>query len=317
MNSLITGIIGFVGSHMADLLVEKGHKVYGISRDIKSDQNIAHLKGKIHVVQVDILDKKALEKLIAKVKPKYIFHFAAQSSNLDSFKKPQFTLKTNILGTTNLFEAVRQAKFDPAIVIAGSSEEYGLVKKDELPIKETNPLRPQNPYAVSKLAADYLGYQYFKSHGLKIVRIRPFNTEGPRRQDRYVTSNFAKQTALIEKGKQKPVILVGNLDARRDFTDVRDVVLGYYLAARKGTPGEVYNICSGKARKIEEVLKMLISLSKVKKIKVQKDPKRMRPSEIPVFVGDNSKFVKATGWRPKIDFNKTLADTLNYWRERV
>ena len=122
---------------------------------------------------------------------------------------------------------------------------------------------------------------------------------------------------MIEKGKQKPVILVGNLDARRDFTDVRDVVLGYYLAARKGTPGEVYNICSGKARKIEEVLKMLISLSKVKKIKVQKDPKRMRPSEIPVFVGDNSKFVKATGWRPKIDFNKTLADTLNYWRERV
>lgn len=317
MKSMITGLTGFVGSHMADLLVANKHRLYGITRGNQSNENVVHLKRKITLFKVDILNKKDIGAIIKKVKPDYIFHFAAQSSNLDSFEKPEFTFRTNLIGTLNLLDAVISAKIKPTVVIAGSSEEYGLVEKDELPIGEDNPLRPQNPYAVTKIAASYLSYQYAKTYGLKIIRVRSFNQEGPRRQERYVISNFAKQIAEIEKSKREPVIYVGNLDSERDFLDVRDSVRAYWMLAQKGEGGEVYNVCSMKPRKISDVLISLLSLSSAKNIKIRKDKKRMRPSELPVFYGDNTKIRNKTGWKSKIAFEETLKDTLNYWREKI
>jgi len=190
-----------------------------------------------------------------------------------------------------------------------------MVYPNELPIKETNPLRPLSPYGVSKVAQDKLSYQYHKSYGLKIVVTRSFNHTGPRRGEVFATSNFAKQIAEIEKGKE-PVMWVGNLDARRDFTDVRDVVRAYWLAVEKGEFGEVYNICSEKARTIQEVLDLLLSMTN-KNIEVKQDPSRMRPSDVEVLQGDCSKFKKQTGWKPTIPFETTMEDLLNYWRERV
>ena len=314
---MITGITGFAGSHLAELLLREGHDVFGIVRWRSRSEHLEHLNGHLHLIEADLLDLKSLQDVMINLRPDYIFHLAAQSFVPASWTAPAVTLETNAVGSCNLFEAVRTAQIDPLIQIACSSEEYGLVHENELPIKETNPLRPLSPYAVSKVAMDYLGYQYFKSYGLKIVRTRGFNHEGPRRGEVFVTSTFAKQIALIEKGKQKPVILVGDLSTKRDFTDVRDMVRGYYLAAQKGEPGEVYNIASGKAWVIKDVLDYLLSLSKVKNIKVKRDPKRLRPSDVPILLGDSSKFREATGWQPQIPFKKTLRDTLNYWRRRV
>ena len=202
------------------------------------------------------------------------------------------------------------------IQIACSSEEYGMVFPNEVPIRETNPLRPLSPYAVSKVAMDYLGYQYFESYKLRIVRTRGFNHTGPRRGETFAESTFAKQIALIEKGKQEPIIFVGNLEAERDYTDVRDMVRAYTLAVEKCDPGEVYNICTGKAFQMKAVLDMLLSFSNVK-VQIKQDPARMRPSDVPILIGDNSKFVAKTGWKPEIPFEKTLKDLLDYWRARV
>jgi GDP-4-dehydro-6-deoxy-D-mannose reductase len=190
------------------------------------------------------------------------------------------------------------------------------VHPNEVPIKETNPLRPLSPYGVSKVAMDYLGYQYFQSYKLKIVRTRGFNHTGPRRGDVFAESSFAKQIAEIEKGGKEPIIFVGNLEAQRDYTDVRDMVKGYLAAVQRGEPGEVYNICAGKAVKIQKVLETLLGFSKVK-VEVRQDPSRMRPSDVPILLGDNSKFVKQTGWQPTIPFEKTMEDLLNYWRAKI
>jgi GDP-4-dehydro-6-deoxy-D-mannose reductase len=248
--------------------------------------------------------------------PERIFHLAAQSFVGSSFLAPQETLTTNIIGQLNILESIRSLKINPRTMIAGSSEEYGLVYENELPIKETNPLRPLSPYAVSKVSQDFLGYQYFKSYGLHVVRTRAFNHTGRRRGEPFVSSNFAKQIALIEKGKQEPVIHVGNLEAIRDFNDVRDIVKAYWLSLEKCEAGEVYNICTGKGYKIKEVLDILLSLSKVK-VTLKEDPARLRPSDVPVLIGDSTKFRKVTGWKPEIPFEKTLKDLLNFWRENV
>jgi len=314
---LITGIAGFAGSHLAELLLQKGsYEVYGLCRPRSKTDNIESVKSKLHLEDADLLDSHSLYTTIARIKPDYIFHLAAQSFVPTSWVSPSVTLEVNVVGTANLFEAVRQVGIDPVIQIACSSEEYGLVYPKELPIKEVNPLRPQSPYAVSKLAMDYLGYQYYCSYKVRIVRTRGFNHTGPRRGETFVTSNFAKQIATIEKGKQEPVIRVGNLDAQRDWTDVRDVVRGYLLSAEKCDPGEVYNICSGRAVRVGDMLDLLLSFSKAK-VKVQEDSSRMRPSDVPILVGDNSKFITKTGWKPEIQFKKTMEDLLNYWRERI
>ncbi len=314
--ALITGITGFVGSHMADFLLDEGFEVYGLCRWRASRDNIVHLNGKVRLIEADLLDSHSLERLIFEARPELIFHLAAQSYVPASWTSPAITLETNVVGPANLFESVRRAQITPLIQIACSSEEYGLVHPNEVPIKETNPLRPLSPYGVAKLAMDYLGYQYFKSYGMKIVRTRGFNHTGPRRGEVFAESDFAKQIAEIEKGLREPVIHVGNLEALRDYTDVRDMVRGYYLAAVKGEPGEVYNICTGKAWKIADVLDYYLSLSKAK-VKVKKDPARMRPSDVPILIGDNRKFVKQTGWKPKIPLEQTFKDLLNYWRVKV
>ena len=314
--SLITGIAGFAGSHLAELLLSKGHVVYGLCRPRSKTDHIESIKSKLHLEDADLLDSHSLYTTISRIKPDNIFHLAAQSFVPTSWVSPSVTLEVNVVGSGNLFEAVRQVGIDPVIQLACSSEEYGLVHEDEVPIKETNPLRPQSPYAVSKVAMDYLGYQYFCSYKMRIIRTRGFNHTGPRRGETFVTSNFAKQVALIEKGKQDPVISVGNLDSSRDWTDVRDMVKAYLLAVEKCDPGEVYNICTGRGVKVADMLNLLLSYSKVK-VEIRPDPSRMRPSDVPVLVGDNSKFVKKTGWIAQIPFEKTMEDLLSYWRERV
>ncbi|OGS20618.1 MAG: GDP-mannose 4,6-dehydratase [Elusimicrobia bacterium RIFOXYA2_FULL_40_6] len=317
MKALITGVTGFAGSHLAEYLISLGNvEVHGIERWRSKTENIKHIEKKINLIECDIRDMVSVEKAIKGIKPDKIFHLAAQSFVPTSWNAPQETLTTNIIGQLNIFEAVRNSNISPSIQIACSSEEYGMVLEDEVPIKETNPLRPLSPYAVSKVGQDYLGYQYHQSYGIKAIRTRAFNHTGPRRGEVFVTSNFAKQVAEIEKNKKDPIIYVGNLEAKRDFTDVRDIVRAYWLATEKCTPGDVYNICSGKAYRIQEMLDMLLSYSKVK-VTVKQDPNRMRPSDVEILLGDNTKFCKQTGWKPEIPFEKTLKDLLDYWRDRV
>lgn len=314
--ALVTGITGFAGSHLAELLLREKVEVHGIQRWRSKSDNINQIRDKIVFHEADLLDAHSLYKVIDEVKPSYIFHLAAQSYVQSSWASPSNTLEVNIIGTVHLFEAVRNSNLDIPIQIACSSEEYGKVLKDELPINENNPLRPLSPYAVSKLAMDYLGYQYFESYGLKVIRTRGFNHTGPRRGDVFSESTFAKQIAEIEKGRHEPVVYVGNLDAVRDYTDVRDMVKAYYIAVEKCDPGEAYNIATGVGWKIKDVLNLLLSMSKVK-IKIVPDKDRMRPSDVEVLIGDSSKFRKKTGWKPEIPFEKTMKDLLNYWREKV
>lgn len=318
MKALITGITGFAGSHLADfLLKQKNQKVFGIYRWRSRMENIEHIKNKITLLECDLRDSGSILEVVKKVKPDMVFHLAAQSYVPMSWLAPAETLSTNIIGELNILEAVRILGLTECrIHIAGSSEEYGMVLPNEIPIKETNPLRPLSPYGVSKVTQDLLGYQYFKSYGLKIIRTRGFNHEGPRRGDVFVTSNFSKQVVEIEKGKRKPVIYVGNLEAVRDFSDVRDVVKGYYLTLKDGKVGEVYNICSGKGYKIKEMLDMLLSLTK-DKIEIKEDPKRLRPSDVELLIGDPSKIRKAVGWKCEIPFKQTMKDLLDYWRARI
>jgi len=317
MKALITGVTGFVGSHLAEyLLSKKDVEVWGTVRWRSKTNNVEHLKNQIKFVECDLRDFFSVKRAIDQVKPDKIFHLAAQSFVPASWHAPAESLDTNIIGQLNIFEAVRSAGINPWIQLACSSEEYGMVLPEETPIKETNPLRPLSPYGVSKVGQDLLGYQYHMSYNLNVVRTRGFNHTGPRRGDVFVESNFAKQIALIEKGKQKPIVHVGNLDARRDYTDARDMVKGYWLATEKCEPGEVYNICSGTDWTIKEVLDILLSYSKAK-VDIQQDPDRMRPSDVMILLGDNAKFCKATGWNLEIPFKQTLLDLLNYWRERV
>ena len=313
--ALITGITGFAGSHLAEHLLHKKMEVYGTARWRSKLDNIEHIKNDIHLLTADMRDGHSLEVVLDESKPDYIFHLAAQSFVPMSWRAPADTMETNVIGTIHLFEAIRKLNISPKIQVAGSSEEYGMVYPNELPIKEENPLRPLSTYGVSKVAVDKLSYQYHMSYGLHIVVTRGFNHTGPRRGDVFVSSNFAKQIAEIEKGAE-PIIHVGNLEAKRDFTDVRDMVRGYLLAVEKCQPGESYNMCSGDAIRIMDLLNLLMSMTN-KKIEVQQDPDRMRPSDVGILQGDSSKFKKQTGWKQTIPLEKTMEDLLNYWRERV
>jgi len=314
---LITGVTGFAGSHLVDYLLTRGDcEIHGIWRWRSRTENIEHLKpGDMTLHECDLRDATSTFDTVAKVKPDWIFHLAAQSFVPTSWVAPTESLMTNILAQVNIFEAVRRLGLGTRIQLACSSEEYGMVLPDETPIRETNPLRPLSPYAVSKVAQDMLGYQYWMSWKVDSVRTRGFNHEGPRRGPVFVASDFAKQIADIERGSRPPVLNVGNLEAKRDFTDVRDMVRGYVLALEKGEPGEVYNLCRGRCWTIRETLDMLLALTKVK-IEVKQDPARLRPSDVPILLGDNSKFVAATGWQPTIPFEQTLRDMLEYWRSR-
>jgi GDP-4-dehydro-6-deoxy-D-mannose reductase len=318
MRALITGVTGFAGSHLAEYLLAEHPdvEVYGTFRWRSRMENLEDIaENRVKLVEADLRDYTSMHKALADSRPDVIFHLAAQSFVPSSWNAPSDTIVTNVTGQTNLFEAIRALQLDPVVQIACSSEEYGLVHPEETPIKETNPLRPLSPYAVSKVAQDYLGYQYFQSYGLKAVRTRGFNHTGPRRGHVFVTSNFCSQVAAIEAGLQEPVIRVGNMEAIRDFTDVRDMVRAYWLAVTKAKPGEVYNIATGKGIHIREMLDLVLSYSKVE-VKIEVDPERLRPSDVEILIGDASKFKADTGWEPRIPFEQTVQDLLNYWRQR-
>ncbi|CAM4411754.1 GDP-mannose 4,6-dehydratase [Paenibacillus alkaliterrae] len=314
MKALITGITGFAGSHLAEYLLSRGDvEVYGTYRLRSRMEHIQHLLNKVELVECELKDPHSVNRMINEIRPDLIFHLAAQSFVPTSWNSPTDTLTNNIVSQVNIFEAVRKYDFDCKIQIACSSEEYGMVYPEETAIKETNPLRPLSPYAVSKVAQDFLGYQYYQSYGMKIVRTRTFNHTGPRRGEHFVTSNFAKQISKIELGLQQPKLLVGNLQAKRDFTDVRDVVRAYWLSLEKGEPGEVYNIAAGTAVTIDEMLQTLLSFTDAE-IEIEVDPSRLRPSDVEILLGDSSVFSERTGWVPEIPFEQTMEDLLNYWR---
>jgi GDP-4-dehydro-6-deoxy-D-mannose reductase len=312
---LITGITGFAGSHLADYVLAEhpGVEVWGTCRWRSRRENVLHLESRIRLVDCELSDPTAIKRALETARPDAIFHLAAQSFVPTSWTAPAETFHVNVIAQIHLFETIRALGIDPVVQIACSSEEYGLVLPGETPITEANPLRPLSPYAVSKVAQDFLGYQYFKSYGLRAVRTRGFNHEGPRRGEVFVMSNFARQIAAIEAGFQEPVIRVGNLDSVRDFTDVRDMVRAYWLAAARGEAGEVYNIASGRGITIRAMLDQLVAMSR-SPLEVKSDPARLRPSDVEVLLGDASKFRAATGWEPVIPLERTMADTLDYWR---
>lgn len=318
MKALITGITGMAGSHLAECLLSQGGvEVHGTHRWRSNRENIASMEKKIQLHECELRDPHSVIRLLKEVKPDQIYHMASQSSVAASWNSPHDTLVNNITAQLNIFEGIRQLeRLDTPILIPGSSEEYGMVYENELPVRENNPLRPISPYAVSKVTQNAMAYQYFKSYGLHIIRTRAFNHTGPRRGEVFVTSNFAKQIVEIERGLKPPVIMVGNLNSKRDFTDIRDVVRAYVLAVSKCEPGEVYNIGYDKSYSIKQVLDILLGMSKLI-IQVKEEPVRLRPSEIPHLVCDSSRFRAKTGWSPIISFEQSLADLLNYWRLKI
>jgi len=319
--NLITGIGGFVASHLADNLLEKGEEVFGTYRWAEDTSKIEHIKDKIKLIPCDLLDLSACIRAIRESKPDYIFHLAAQSYVSDSYANPIVTVQANTIGTLNLLEAIRIVKeespsYDPVIHICSTSEVYGLVKEEDLPIKESQPLNPGNPYAVGKLGGDMAALVYWTNFKIKTIRTRAFTHTGPRRTMMSAECNFARQIALIEKGKQEPVIHHGNLDSIRTWTDARDMAEAYYLLVRKCKPGEVYNISGKTVKTIGEMLDYLISISPMRdKIKKIQDPKLMRPHDVSLQIADSSKFKKETGWEPKISFEQTMQDLLDWWRQ--
>ena len=315
MRVLITGISGFVGLHLAEHLLGSHPEVelFGLRRWRSEMPAAPALVPAIRIVDGDLLDAPSLVRVLQASRPEVIFHLAASSSVAGSWDTPAEMVQVNVLGTLHLLEAVRQLEMDARVVLACSAEAYGVVQESELPIRESQPFRPVSPYAVSKAAVDLLGYQHWQAFGLGTVRMRFFNHCGPRQPARFVVSSLARQVAEIEAGLRPPHVVVGNLDVRRDFVDVRDAARAYWLAAVRGVPGEAYNVAGGRARSIRAVLDHLLALTDTP-VEVVFDPARLRPAELQVLEGDATRFREATGWRPEITFEQTLADTLNYWR---
>ena len=316
---LITGITGFVGSHMADYLLNNtDYQIFGLKRPNSQLRNIHHIFNKITLIDGDLIDETSLIKALKISQPDQIYHFGALSWVTPSWDMPAAYMQVNAIGTINLFEAMRVTGCKARMLISCTPEEYGDVPKELIPITEETRIHPVNPYAASKVAQDVVCQAYFASYGFQVIRTRAFNHEGPRRDIYGALASFAYQIARIEKGLQEPIIKVGNLEATRNFTDVKDMVRAYYLAMEKGVPGELYLIGSQQIYTIEECLKMLIGLSSAKdKIKYEIDSKRVRPTELRILIGKFDKFEKLTDWRSEIPFNQTLKDILDYWRKRV
>lgn len=326
MKALITGITGMVGSHLADFLLKNTNwDIYGVCRWRSPLDNVNHLIERVNngdrvfFDYADLNDQISLIKVINKVRPDYIFHLAAQSYPKTSFDAPIDTLNTNILGTCRLLEAVKLTGINPVIHICSSSEVFGRVSKDKLPINEEVNFHPASPYAISKVGTDLLGRYYAEAYGLKTVSTRMFTHTGPRRGDVFAESTFAKQIVLIEKGLIPPIIKVGNLDSLRTYADVRDAVKAYFmLVTVNPIPGEYYNIGGTYTTKVSEMLNTLIKLSTFPgDIKIEIDPERLRPIDADLQVPDFSKFSKHTGWKPEIPFETTMEDLLNYWRDKI
>lgn len=312
---LITGIGGFVGKHVARYFVSQSD--YEVSGTYRNEATVTNIKDTVTLFQVDLMDASQIREVIQKVKPDYIMHLAANSSAAKSFGVPQEVLTNNVVSELHLLEAIKELQLQQTrLLVVSSGEVYGAIHPGDLPVSEVTPFRPVSPYAVSKITQDMLAYQYFLAHHLDIVRVRPFNHTGPGQKEGFVVADFAKQIVEIEKGKKEPIISVGNLEVKRDFTDVRDIVRAYHLALEKGIAGEAYNLGAGVSVKVADILSMLVALSKAE-VTIQKDPARFRPVDVPEIVCDSTTFQALTTWKPEIPLEKTLQDILDYWREIV
>ncbi|GAB4443201.1 MAG: GDP-mannose 4,6-dehydratase [Anaerolineae bacterium] len=317
MRAFVTGAGGFAGSHLVTYLATHTDlEVFGtVLRPIEKYHEMRERLG-VTLFRVDLRETLSVVNLLSMVQPDYIFHLAAYAAVGASWQIPWETIANNIRAQLNIFQALIAINARPRVLVVGSADEYGLVRPEDNPIDEETPLRPNSPYSVSKIAQDMLGLQYFYSHQIPVIRVRPFNHIGPGQREQFVAPDFALQIARIEAGQSAPVLRVGNLEARRDFTDVRDVVRAYYLALALGAPGAVYNIGTGVAHSIRELLDALCALSSAD-IDVQPDHERMRPSDVPLSVCDASRIRRDTGWEPEVSFARSLGDVLEEWRHRV
>ena len=314
MKLLVTGIAGFVGGHLVDYLRAEQPQVEILGLDSHPGPRVQALR--VDVIAADIEDPAVVRDALGRVRPDGILHLAAQSSPQRSWEDPAATLRTNVFGLLNLLEGARAHRLAPRVLVVGSAEEYGQVDPSALPVREDAPLRPLTPYAASKVAQGYLGLQYALSAGIPVVRTRTFHHTGPRRGESFAESSFARQLAEIEAGRRAPVIEVGNLDAVRDFTDVRDVVRAYWGLLERGRAGEVYNVCSGTGVRLRDLVQALIDVSGLR-VEVRVDPARLRGADVPELVGDPTRIRADLGWTPRIPLEQSLADLLQYWRERV
>ncbi len=314
MRVLITGASGFVGTHLRrHLLASTDWDIIGTT--FPEPPPALAETSRDRLVALDLTDPDTTTALLDGVRPDFVVHLAAQSHIPTAYRDPWGTLRNNILGQVNLLEACVATQQHPRLLIIGSGEEYGRASVSELPLTEDRPLRPENPYSVSKVAQDVLGYQYFMSYGLPVIRVRPFNHVGPGQSSRFVLAAFASQIAEIEAGRNAPVIDVGNLTPARDFTDVRDVVEAYRVALLHATAGEVYNVSSGKAITIQSLLDHLIACTGLA-IEVRTDANRYRPADIPIIYGSSARLLRDTGWSPRIPIRQTIEDVLDEWRAR-
>lgn len=314
---LITGISGFAGSFLAEHLVSSSnYELYGTYNSESSLKNLSSIKDQLTIFKVNLLSYEAVKKMVQTTKPDLIYHLAAIASPGDSFDRPSETIISNTTMQLNLLEALKEEELSPKILIVSSAHVYGPVKKEDLPIDEKTDLKPNSPYAVSKIAQDFLGLQYFLAYNMHVVRVRPFNHIGPKQSPHFAVSSFAKKIAEIEKGKYEPVLHVGNIESKRDLTDVRDTVRAYHLVLEKGTQGDVYNVGSNRSKKMSEVLDILLSFAKVP-ITIKIDESLLRPSDSPDLICDNTKLIHATGWNPQISLEISLKDTLEYFRSMV
>lgn len=308
--ALIIGAAGFVGNYLIDHIQKDC--IWSIIVTKMPHEKIE--KNGVDVRNLDIMDKQSVSDLLNEVHPDYIFHLAAQSSVALSWKNPGLTVDVNIKGSLNVLDAIRELDYKPRVLLIGSGEEYGYVKPSEVPVNEDNVLRPGNIYAATKACQNMLGKIYCQAYGMDIMMVRAFNHVGPNQAPLFVVSDFCKQVAEIEKGLHEPVMRVGNLSARRDFSDVRDVVRAYTLLMEHGQAGENYNVGSGKAVAIQEILDMILSFSR-KTISVEVDPARLRPVDVPVIEADVTKLEACTGWKREIALERTIEETLEYWRQ--
>jgi GDP-4-dehydro-6-deoxy-D-mannose reductase len=317
MRVLITGIAGFIGSNLAAFILESGKaEIFGTVLPGESLHGLESIKGRIRLFDCDITNASQLEKIVSESKPDFVFHFAAQPNVYLSWGIPEKTMVVNVLGTLNLLEALRKHAPDARVLLSSSREVYGAVKKNELPISESQSPRPANPYAVSKLTMEMLGMNYLQKYGLKVIIFRSFNITGPGRPKEFACSDWAKQLAEIELGLKEPVLETGSVGAVRDFTDVRDAVRAFWLGVQKCKPGEIYNLCSGKGHEMKEVLATVLSLS-CKKISVESKKEKIVQIDVPYAVGRNAKLRKATGWKPEIKLEKTLSDLAECWKREL
>lgn len=308
---MIIGAAGFVGSYLIQYLKEDGMEVYATKLPHEKIEN-----EDARIFDLDILDREAIVSLLFEIRPDYIFHLAAQSSVGLAWKNPGLTIDVNIKGSVNVMDAVRELYYKPRVLLIGSGEEYGHIKPGETPIGEENMIRPGNIYAATKVCQNMIGNIYAQAYDMELMMVRAFNHIGPTQAPMFVVADFCKQVAEIEQGLRKPVMYVGNLEAKRDFTDVRDVVRAYALLIKYGMPGETYNVGSGYAISIREILDDIIALSPCD-ITVEVDANKLRPVDVPIIAADIAKIKELTGWEPRISLKQTIKETLDYWRDMI